>query len=191
MKFIPLLLIGALTFGLCFLVDKGFSKLFRGKAQHKSGKAVRLQKRPALFGLVLIILGILAVMTGIPASRLLIIGGIVVFLMGVGLIVYYLSFGVFYDEEGFLLTTFGRKSTEYAFRDIQGQKLYTVTGGGVIVELHLSDGRTVGLQSSMDGVYPFLDHAFSAWCRQKEITVEDCEFHDPSGSHWFPTMEDI
>ena len=36
----------------------------------------------------------------------------------------------------------------------------------MVVELHMTDGRTVGIQSAMTGAYPFLDHAFAAWCRQ-------------------------
>ena len=191
MKLLPLLLIGAMTFGVCYLFDKGFSKLFRSKREHRSGQAVRLNKRTAIFGLALMLLGIIAVMSGISASPLLLAGGIVVLLMGIGLITYYLSFGVFYDDDSFLLTTFGKKSTSYHFRDIKGQKLYTVTGGNIIVELHLADGRSVGLQSNMEGTFPFLDHAFSAWCRQKEIDPDSCDFHDTSKSLWFPTMEDV
>ena len=53
-----LLLIGA-TFLLCWLVDKGFHKLFRSKPQHVSGKAVRLSKYYALGGLILSVLGFL------------------------------------------------------------------------------------------------------------------------------------
>ena len=42
MQLIPILLVAALIFGLCYLVDKAFAKLFRSKAQHRSGKAVRV-----------------------------------------------------------------------------------------------------------------------------------------------------
>ena len=37
MQFVIVLLIAAAVFGVCYLVDKGFSKAFRGKAQHRSG----------------------------------------------------------------------------------------------------------------------------------------------------------
>ena len=42
MGIVSILLIVAAVFGLCYLVDKGFTKLFRGKVQHSSGKSVRL-----------------------------------------------------------------------------------------------------------------------------------------------------
>ena len=54
---IPYLILAAAVFGLCYVLDKGFTKLFRGKQQHKSGLAVKHNKRAALFGLVLAVLG--------------------------------------------------------------------------------------------------------------------------------------
>ena len=191
MNLITVLLVAAATFGVCYLFDKGFTAKFRGKAQHRSGLSVRLSKRYAAFGLILAILGLTAVFTGLTNGMVLLVGGFIVMLMGIGLIVYYMTFGVFYDADSFILTTFGKKSTVYSFRDIQGQKLYIVQGGSIIVELHMADGRAVGLQSAMEGVYPFLDHAFAAWCRQTGRDQEHCEFHDPSNSLWFPTVEDV
>ena len=116
-------------------------------------------------------------------------GGIIVLLMGICLAVYYLSFGVFYDGETFLLSRFGKKDITYRFDQIKGQKLYLVQGGNIIIELHMTDGGAVSLQSTMDGVYPFLDTAFSGWCRQKGLAEDQCDFHDPSKSWWFPHEE--
>ena len=191
MTFFLILLIAAAVFGLCFAVDKAFSKLFRSKAQHRSGIAVRANKRYGLFGVILSVLGIMAVCVGIADGPVLLWGGIVVLLMGAALAVYYLSFGVFYDGETFLLSRFGKKEVTYRFSDIKGQKLYLVQGGNVIIELHMADGNTVSLQSTMDGVYPFLDTAFAAWCLQTGRDPQSCDFHDPSQSLWFPTVEDI
>ena len=112
-------------------------------------------------------------------------------IVGAGLVVYYLSFGVFYDEDTLLLTGFGKKPRSWKFCQIRSQKLYMIQGGSVVVELHMDDGNTVSVQTrSMEGTYPFLDHAFSAWCRQKGICPETCEFHDPSNSKWFPDTEE-
>lgn len=184
-----ILIVVALTFGLCFLLDKGFHKLFRSKIQYSSGLSVRLNKRFASFGVVLAVLGIVAIMSGInTANPILWIGGIVVLLLGGALITYYMTFGVFYDEDSFVLTTFGKKSKTYHYRDIESQQLFQ-TGSSIVIELYLHDGRAVGLQSGMVGVYPFLDHAFSRWCRQKGIAPEDCTFHDPENSCWFPSGE--
>ena len=185
------LFLAAAIFGICFAVDKAFTKAFRSKAQHRSGMAVRANKLYGLAGLILMILGILGVLTGLGANVLLLIGGIVVLILGICLVTYYLSFGVFYDGETMLICRFGKKDREYYFRDIQGQKLYLVQGGSILVELHMADGSAVSLQSSMEGVYTFLDTAFAAWCLQKGIDPQSCDFHDPSQSLWFPTVEDV
>ena len=191
MQYIGVLLIAAATFGICYLFDKGFVNMFRNKVQHRSGLAVRVSKRYAAFGLILVVLGIAALFSGIGGEKVLLFGGIVVLLVGIGLITYYLTFGVFYDEDTLLITTFGKKSTSYDFKDIKGQKLYLIQGGSVVIELHMTDGRAVSIQSPMEGAYPFLDHAFSAWCRQKGIDPGSCEFHDPANSLWFPNVEDM
>lgn len=191
MTFFLILLIAAAVFGLCFAVDKAFAKLFRSKAQHRSGRAVRANKRYGLFGVILSVLGIMAICVGISDGSVLLWGGVIVLLMGICLAVYYLSFGVFYDGETFLLSRFGKKEVTYRFSEIKGQKLYLVQGGNVIIELHMEDGGTVSLQSTMDGVYPFLDTAFAAWCMQTGRDPQSCDFHDPSQSLWFPTVEEV
>ena len=190
MEFLAILIVAAFIFGICFLVDKAFAKLFRAKAQHRSGMAVRANKRYGVFGVILSVLGIMAICVGITDGPVLLWGGIIVLLMGIALAVHYLSFGIFYDGETLLLCRLGKKDREYRFRDIQGQKLYIVQGGSIIVELHMADGSAVSLQSTMDGVYPFLDTAFAAWCLQKGIDPQSCDFHDPSQSLWFPTVEE-
>ena len=190
MTFFLILLIAAAVFGLCFAVDKAFAKLFRSKAQHRSGMAVRANKRYGLFGVILSVLGVMAICVGISNGSVLLWGGIIVLLMGICLAVYYLSFGVFYDGETFLLSRFGKKDITYRFDQIKGQKLYLVQGGNVIIELHMLGGSTVSLQSTMDGVYPFLDTAFAAWCMQTGRDPQSCDFHDPSQSLWFPTVEE-
>lgn len=191
MQIIPILVVAAMVFGICYLVDKTFTKAFRSKAQHMSGKAVRLSKRYGIFGVIFSVLGIMAIVIGSNEEPVLLWGGVVVLLMGISLAVYYLSFGIFYDGETFLQSRFGKKDITYNFKDIVGQKLYLVQGGNIIVELHMKNGSTVSLQSSMDGVYPFLDTAFAAWCLQTGRDPQSCDFHDPSQSLWFPTVEDV
>ena len=190
-QLLPILIVAALVFGICYAVDKAFSKLFRSKAQHRSGKAVRANKRYGVFGVVLIILGIVSICVGITDGPVLIWGGVIVLLMGTGLAVYYLSFGIFYDEDSILFQRFGKPDAVYAYKDILGQKLYLIQGGNVVIELHMTDGSTVSVQSSFDGAYSFLDAAFFAWCRQTGRKEAECSFHDPSQSLWFPTVEDV
>lgn len=191
MEFIAILLIAALVFGVCYLVDKGFAKAFRSKAQHRSGLAVRANKRYGVFGVLLTVIGILGILGGIGENTVLLVGGCVVLVTGICLAVYYLSFGIFYDGESFLLSRFGRKSVTYRYRDIREQKLYLIQGGAVVIELHMADGTAVGVQSNMDGVYPFLDTAFAGWCLQTGRDPQRCTFHDPSRSWWFPHEEDV
>ena len=57
---------------------------------------------------------------------------------------------VFYDDDGFVLTTFGKHSKLYAYKDIKAQQIYTGSGN-VIIELYMVDGRAVQLHAAMDG----------------------------------------
>ena len=107
MQIAVILLVAAATFGLCYLFDKGFQKHFRSKNQHRSGLSVRLNKMYSIAGLMLVLLGICAVMTGFSDNKTLLWGGILVLLLGIGLCVYHLSFGNFYDAECFVYTSFG------------------------------------------------------------------------------------
>ena len=190
MNIFTLLLAAGATFGICFLFDKGYTRVFRGQEQHKSGLSVRYSKRYASLGLILAVLGIVSIFTGITGGNALLIGGTIVLLMGIGLILYYMTFGIFYDADSFILTTRNGKSKTYRFSDITAQQLYIVQGGSVLIELHLKDGNSVSLQSVMEGVYPFLDHAFAAWCRQTGRDPESCDFHEPADSCWFPPVEE-
>lgn len=188
MKIGPFLIIVAITFGVCYLVDKLFLALFRNKAQHKSGKSVRLNKKYGSIGLVLILAGTAAIFFDVGENVALLLAGGFLAVLGVTLVVYYLSFGIFYDEEQFVLTTFGKRSKTYYYKDIQTQQLYT-SYGNTLIELHLADGRVFQLQSGMEGVYPFMDHAFFAWLRQTGTNREDCSFYNPENSCWFPELE--
>ncbi len=190
-QFIPIALVAAVIFGLCYLVDKTFTRMFRSKAQHRSGKAVRANKRYGIFGVILSVLGIMAICVGASAEPVLTWGGVLVLAMGICLAVYYLSFGIFYDEESLLLCRFGKKDVTYFYREIRGQKLYLIQGGNIVVELHMADGSAVSVQSVFQGVYPFLDAAFAGWCRQTGRDPDSCAFHDPSQSLWFPTVEEV
>lgn len=187
---VTMIIVGALTFGLCFLFDRGYTKLFRSKSQHLSGLQVRPSKRYGSFGLILCVLGITAIFTGLSAGQALLIGGIAVLLIGCTLTGYYMSYGIYYDDDSFILSSFGKSSRTYRFCEIRGQKLYLIQGGSIVVELHMADSGTVSVQTSMEGAYSFLDHAFFRWCCQTGKKPEDCPFHDPANSLWFPSEED-
>ena len=188
MSLIPVIVLMALFFGVIYLCDKGFTRIFRGKVQHQSGKALRQNKRYASFGLILSILGLASMFAYTSQGWIMLAAGGGILLVGVGMIVFYMTFGVFYDEEGFVLTTFGKKSTTYTYRQIKGQMLFSASGN-TVVELHMEDGRTVHLAETILGMGEFMDHAFAQWCRQTGKQPESCDFHDPENSWWFPKME--
>ena len=189
MEFLIVLVVAALVFGVCFLVDKGFTRLFRSQQQHKSGKAVRLSKHYGSVGLIVAVLGVAALFMGLSEPWLMIAAGCLLIAVGIGLVTYYMTFGVYYDTETFLVTGFAQKSTVYRYENICCQQLYN-SSGNIVIELHMTDGKAVQLQSAMDGVYPFLDHAFDAWLRQTGRARQECSFHDPANSCWFPPVED-
>lgn len=190
MEYIAVLLVAVATFGVCFLVDKGFNKLFRSQAQHHSGLAVRLNKKYGAFGLILGVLGLATVFSGLSGSWLLIVAGVVVMAAGIALVVYYMTYGIFYDGDAFVYTTFGKKSVTYRYDQIQNQQLYIVQGGGIIVELHMENGAAVQVQLQLKGAEDFLNKAFDGWCRQRGVDPEACGFHDTGNSCWFPAGED-
>ena len=188
---LPILLTAGLTFAVLFLLDKTFTGLFRNGQQYKSGLSVRLPKGNGIAGILLTVLAALVLITDFGEGQtLMVFSGLFIAALGIGLSVYYVSFGVYYDEESFLYNSFGRKAVTYRYADIKAQKLYTVQGGGILVELYMENGKTVSLQSRMEGAYPFLDKAFYRWCDQKGIDPESCAFHDPGNSLWFPSVEE-
>ena len=189
MEYLAVIIFAAIVFGLCFLVDKGFTKLFRNQTQHHSGQAVRLNKKYGAFGLILTVLGLATVFAG---TWILITAGAIVIAVGIGLVVYYMTFGIFYDDDSFVYTTFGKKSVVYQYNQIRCQQLYILQGGGIVVELHMTNGSTVQVQLQLKSAEDFLNTAFLGWVRQKNLDVRSgcCDFHDPEKSCWFPPMED-
>ena len=183
-----ILLLAAAVFGLCFLIDKGYAKLFRNKQQHRSGLSVRQNKRYGSMGFVLMAIGVAALVSA-AGNRAVLIGGIILILLGAGLTVFYLTSGIYYDDESFLVEILGKKPSTHFYRDICFQQLYTMQGGGSIVELHMKDGSAVQVVSTMPDYDKFLNHAFARWCVQRGIDPESCEFHDTANSCWFPEKE--
>ena len=95
MEYLAVIIFAAIVFGICFLVDKGFTKLFRNQAQHHSGKAVRLNKKYGAFGLILGVLGLATVFAGLSEAWIFIAAGTIVIVVGIALVVYYMTYGIF------------------------------------------------------------------------------------------------
>ena len=158
------LVVIAATFGVMFLLDKGLTKLFRSRDQHRSGTAVRLKKHFGILSLALMALGVLGI--------------------------YYLTHGIFYDNDTFLYVTFGNRSVTYRYADIRAQKLYEIQGGTLLVELHMADGKAVSVQTSMEGAKTFLDKAAHARMRQLNLNSHECQWFDETEGRWFPPVEE-
>lgn len=186
--YIALVIVIGIVFGICYLVDKGFTRLFRGKVQHNTGKSVRLNKKFGSIGLIVAVVGVGGLFAGFASNWLLFTGGCVLILVGFGLVVYYMSFGIYYDADSFIYSSFTKRSAVYRFSQITGQQLYT-SAAGTLIELYLHDGKTMQLQPGMTGVDAFMDHAFAAWLQQNGKTAEECEFYDPANSCWFPPVK--
>lgn len=185
--YIALIIVMAAVFGICYLVDKGFTKLFRSKAQHTTGLSVRMNKKFASIGLLITVLGAGGAVSGAAGNWLLLAGGCFLFLIGLALVVYYMSVGIYYAVDSFVYSTFGKRTVTYRYSDIQGQQLYATTAG-TLIELHMSDGKVVQLQPGMNGVDKFVNHAFEGWLQQTGKTKEECDFYDPANSCWFPPV---
>lgn len=189
MGIVSIILVAAVVFGLCYLVDKGFTKAFRGTVQHQSGKSVRLTKRYGSIGIVMFAVGVAAVFLGMnEAEWVLVGGGCILVLGGIALLIAYLSFGIYYDEDSFVFSKFGKPSITYYFKNICSQQLY-IAGGNIVVELHMKDGSHFQVHAGMTGMYDFMDHAFAAWLQQTGSKLENCTWYDPNNSCWFPPYE--
>ena len=185
------LLVIAATFGAMFLIDKGLTKLFRSREQHHSGTAVRLKKHYGILSLAMIILGVLGILTFFfDGNVILLLGGVLVAPGGAVLGIYYLTHGIFYNDESFLYVSFGNRSREYRYGDIRGQKLYEIQGGTLLVELHMVDGKAVSVQTSMEGAKTFLDKAAHARMRQLGLNSHECQWFDETEGRWFPPVEE-
>lgn len=190
MQLISVLILAALTLGICYLADKAFGRTFRSNPLHRSGLSVKVNQRYAAAGIILLALGAASIVNWLATNWLMVAAGILLLILGSGLVVYYLSFGIYYDDNQFLYSRFGKKSVTYRYNQIRAQQLYNASGN-IVVELHMTDGSTVPLQAMMPGVYPFLDAAFAGWCRQKGIPAEECPFYDPQNTCYFPPVEEL
>ena len=187
-EFFLLAALAGCVFGVCFLADLLFRKLFRSGSQYRTGKSVRMNRHVGGAGVALLAFGLVAMVFGIGEGWFVIAAGAILVLTGLGLTVYYMSFGVYYGEDDFLLCTFGKRKKVYRYEQIKAQQLY-ISSGGVIIELFMDDGRSVQLQPGMSGVETFMDAAFLAWLRQRGMEVEACGFYDPENNCWFPPVE--
>ena len=184
MQYVLYLLLIAVLFGLVALCDFLLKKLLR---RQEKPNAVRLPRYAIILGLLLFMLGLVAVLY-VPrqTERFLWFGGWLVLVMGLFLLVNYFWSGIFYDDEGFTYRVFPRRGKTYRYRDITGQQTF-VARSGWNSNLYVR-GEEVQLYAAMQGLPEFLHKAFFAWCRETGIDPNSVE-NDPHNLVFFPPPE--
>lgn len=187
MQYILYFLLVAAVFGLVALCDFLLKKLLP-KPRYDSTNVVRLPRYSFILGLIITLLGGIAVLYVPRATEpFLWFGGWVVMVIGAYLLVNFFWTGVFYDDEGFSYRVFPRKARTYRYSDITGQRTF-VAKSGWNTNLY-ARGEEIQLYAAMQGVAEFLNKAFFAWCRQKGIDPDTIE-NDPHMLTFFPEPEE-
>lgn len=181
MIYVILLLIGAATFALCFVIDRLIQRLKRKRTGGKATRIVRQPRRAAGIGIVLMVAGIALMLFLRTALGLW--GGIVILLMGAVLLGSYFVMSVEYDDEGFTYRTLKSKE-RYLYNQIRGEQA-VATRSGITAMLYVGD-TVVEVSEAMQGVQEFLSHAYYARCRQLSIDPETCPPPAPRELVWFP-----
>ena len=182
MFYVFLALFCACVFGLCALVDRLIS---RRRNVPADAKLVRQPRRASVIGIVLLVAGI-SVAAVLP-SELGVGGGTVIALLGAVLLLSFFSFSIQYDDEGFTCRTL-RSTKRYQYNQIRGEQALA-TRGGIAVMLFVGDDA-VELSEAMQGVRPFLSHAYYARCRQLNLDPETCPPPAPEALVWFEAPTD-
>ena len=91
------MLLCAVVFLACFLIDKLFALIFPKSKTEKSGNVVRLPRRNAIAGVLLIFVPLTVLLFFIPegGDTLMTVGCVIAIVLGVILLVNYLSFAIY------------------------------------------------------------------------------------------------
>lgn len=173
----------AVIFGLVALVDFIFKKLFSRSGVRQKGKAVRMPRYSFILGIFISLLSVIGLLFYEEADLFLTIGMAVALIMGLYVLVNFLRFGIFYDEDGFEYRTLTQKPRYFRYGDITGQRGF-LARSGLNVSL-IAAGTEIPLNGAMQGVAEFMSHAFFAWCRETGRDPDSMEF-DPSTLSYFP-----
>lgn len=189
MKILPLLIVCALVFLLCFAVDKLLGRLFPKTEVEKNGNVVRPARRSVIIGILLLFTALCTAVFALPKhdDTILLLGTIFAALFGILLLINYFSVQIWFDEEKFLYKPLRGKKKEYRYGQICGQRSL-MTRGGINITLFVADD-TLNLYSSMQNLAPFLSKAFYRWCEEKNIQPDTVE-NNPRLFTWFPDPDD-
>jgi len=183
LKYILYILLIAVILGIIALIDRLLKKLFPSP---KTGSAntVRQPRYAPIVGLLFALLGLICLLwVPIGTETLLWIGGLIAFLIGAYVLVSFLRFGIFYDDDGFTYRTLTRAAKTYHYADITGQRSF-VAKSGLNTTLYV-DGDEIPLNGSMQGVTDFLRKAFYVWCRERGLDPDAMQT-DPATLTYFP-----
>ena len=189
-KYIFVLIVCAVVFLICFLIDTLFKVIFPKSKLEKSKQVVHLPRRQAIFGIILTFAAIVVFVRFLPQKMdvLLLIGAVVALLLGTLLLVSYCSFAIYYDEETFLYRNFRHKKTLYHYSQIRGQRSLQ-TRSGINTELFVGE-ESLQLYSAMQGLDAFLNKAFFRWCAVKGIDPDSIE-NNPPMLTYFPDPDNV
>lgn len=185
MKYLLYLLLIAVIFGLVALCDFVFGKLFPKAKVKKTAKAVRMPRYSFIVGILIVFLGVIGLLFYTKADLFLRIGMVIAMIMGLYMAVNYMSFGIFYDDEGFTYRTLTKKTITFRYEDITGQRSF-LARSGLNTSLFVGEDE-IPLNGSMQGVSDFMNCAFFAWCHQTGRDP-DAQEYDPRTLRYFPEV---
>ena len=185
MKYVLLLGFCAVIFLICFLIDKLIQKLFPKHELEKSRTVVRPPRKSAVFGVLLLVFPLMALLFWMPeeGDTLLTICCVGAMIMGAFLLFTYFSVSIYYGDDSFLYKTLRGGKKEYCYAQIRGQRSL-MTRGGINTILFVGEDE-INLYSSMQNLNPFLKHAFFRWCAAKGIDSDSVK-NNPRMFTWFP-----
>ena len=182
-KYIFVLIVCAVVFLICFLIDTLFKVIFPKSKLEKSKQVVRPPRILTFAGVAVLIKNL----AGTP-DTLFLIGSIVAIIFGVILLCTYFSVVIYFDDEGFLYKAWGHGKKEFRYSQIRGQRSL-LTRGGVNTILFVGD-EEINLYSAMQNLNAFLSKAFFKWCAVKGIDPDTIE-NNPRMATYFPDPDDV
>lgn len=188
MKLIVVVIVCAAVFLICFLIDTLLKLIFPKSKLEKSKQVVRPPRRSAVFGVVLLFLGV-AVLVQFVSKKddtLLLLGSIAAIIFGIILLCTYFSVSIYYDDEGFLYKVWGHGKKTYHYNQIKGQRSL-MTRGGINTILFVGEDE-INLYSAMQNLGAFLNKAFFRWCDARGIDPDSIE-NNPRMLTYFPDPE--
>ena len=187
MIYVLYFLLIAAVFGLIALCDFLLKKLLPRPKHSQTGNVVRMPRYSFIFGILMAVFSIFALLIiPIDTQRILWLACWIVLAMGAFLLFNFFRVGIFYDEEGFTYRALTKKSRSFRYEEIRAQESFLARSGWNST-LYVADTE-VPLTAAMQGVDSFLNKAFFAWCRQKNIDPDTVE-NNPTMLVFFPPLD--